>query len=263
MKKKLFCIGLTLVIVFSLASCGKGSESTDTREDMIAGFEKVQDKMSDMKDTNLAINLDSTTTNNGQPQKISMSAEGDWVKKSKDEGTIDAAMNVTSKVSKSEMSGKVYINEKDIYMDMSGQKMKVKEKDEMSNLVSANTGALFDVDAKMVEEIEAIETNDGMVYHLNFDPKTAGGYLTASMKGMNNIVEIPKGAEVEKMELSVTVDEDNMAKNLTLEAKTKEQKDSGLSFTLSVDYKSINSGISIDFPDFKKYNDAPALTDLN
>lgn len=258
-KKKLFLVILSCIMVLSFAACGKDKEAAspppEDKVDAYAEFTKVQENMQDIKDAEFKIamdmNMDDGKSEKPENMKMDMNVQMVKVSEKNVEMKMDYSTNAESAV-----DGTTYMKNNNLFMDVAGQKIKIAADSEMSALMSMDTEQMINIQKDMVTDITMEEDGDNRVFQFKMNPEKAMDYLKKS--GAESATQSLEGMKVGTMDVTIVADKDNMAKSVDIVSDmgmTSGDQKVNVAYKMKLDYVSVNTGIKIKFPDFKKYEE--------
>ncbi len=262
MKKKLFCLLAAMMMVFGLAACGgdKDGSSGDSGKSDFDAFMEVQEKMQDIKDMEFKMNLD-LDINLSETEKMSTTMTGTCkeIIKSKDDVQMEMDYNMSIPGMDEKMDEKLYLKDGVVYIDMDGQKLKVDSSSEMASMAKAvDTNAMLDISKEMISDLQVKTEGSDTVYSFKMDPTKAIDYFKSNANAYEDLTVLDD-VTFDRMNVAVTADDKQMVKSMDMDcvmiAKVAGDQDMNVSYKLSVDFVSINTDLTIDFPDFSKYQE--------
>ncbi|MCI8646141.1 MAG: hypothetical protein HFE76_04890 [Firmicutes bacterium] len=255
MKKKLLCLLSVMILVLSLAACGSNSE--DNAKSDFDSFMEVQKNMQDIKDAEFKMNMDMDVAGD-EDMTVKMSATG---KQIADKNNPEMEMNYKMTVPGlgSNLEGTMYMTDKAVYMDIMGQKLKVDASNEMAAMMNMDTKELLSITEDMVSNLSVSKEGSDTVYTFDMDVNKALDYFQKNAGASQMMGQLDsESVTFKKVNVVVKAGEDQMIKTMDMDyAMTTKAEDQtvDMAYTISLEYLSINSGLKIDFPDFKDYQE--------
>ena len=256
MKKKCLCMLSALLIVFSFAACGSSTETADKEKTDFDSFMTVQKNMENIQDMEFKLNMETAVPSKDGDYNMSMSGIGKEIKKAKDD--IQMEMKYKMNMSGTDMSGTMYMKDKALYMEILGQKVKMDASNEMSAMMNVDTDELLSITEDMISDLKVSKDGDNTVYDFTMDPTKAMDYFAKNAAGAEGISDAADNLTFDKMNVSITADKNDLAKKIDMDfsIKTKlENETVTMNYKMTMEYVSINNDLTIDFPDFKDYQE--------
>lgn len=255
MRKRLLSIMLVLMLIFVLAACSPGaqSETSENSGDPYTAFLKVRDEMKDVHDVKFNMKTDVKSSDHSK-YNTSLTAEVEQLIKDRN---IRQQMDFDMKRGEEEINGKAYLEGEMMYMDISGQKIRVEPDSQMSELLSIDLGDLLEIKPEMITSMSMGEEGSDTVYEITVDQNTAKKYMEKNGKDAG-VAESFDDVKCKTMDIKIVAGKDHIIKDLALhydvEAKADGKKIE-FDYDVVMEYSGINTGVEIDFPEFKDYKE--------
>ena len=273
MRKKLLCLIFAAAVIFSFAACGS-NDSQDTAKSDFESFMEVQKNMERVKDAEFKMNMN-MSSEGGEAETVAtkISASGKEILKDKEDiqMKMDYNIEIPSLTEQAgALKGTMYMKERVLYVEMMGQKLKMDASDEMAAMMNFDTSQMLDITEDMISDLKVSQEGSDTVYAFNLDANKALEYFQKNAGAAQATASLDD-VTFQKMEVSVTADEDKMVKSMDMdcimdmsadETESPSSSDtehasepSTVSYTMTVEYLSINTDLKIDFPDFSDYQE--------
>lgn len=266
MKKKLLCLLSAMILVCSLAACGNSDSGSDDSSNSgksdFDTFLEVQANMQDIKDMEFKMEMDMKSTTDGEANEdisLNMSGTGKEILTDPKNPEMEMNYKMTLPGLGSDVESTMYMKDNTVYMDLMGQKVKVDASNEMAAAANLDTSDLLAITEDMVSNLDVSENGSDTVYSFDLDAQKAIDYFQKNAGASQQMGTLDADSlTFKKMNVVVTVGEDQMVKNIDMDCvmTTKvEDTSMDMTYTISMEYISINSDLKIDFPDFKDYQE--------
>lgn len=257
MKKKLLCLFSVFILVFALTACGGDTDSSKEEKSDFDAFMEVQNNMQGVDDIEFKMDMNMAVTG---AEEIDMKMSGTGKEILKDKDNIQAEMKYKMSIPGlgSNVESTMYIKDKAVYMDSMGQKIKMDTSDEMASMMNIQTDQLLAITKDMVSNLSVSKDGSNTVYAFDMDAEKAIDYLKKNAGASQYLGELDEGVTFDKMKVSVTADENQMAQKIDMDCAMAMKADDetiNMVYTVSIEYTDINSNLKIDFPDFSDYHE--------
>lgn len=255
MKKTLLCIISALMMAFCLGACSS-AEEPDTSQSDFEAFMEVQKNMENVKDMAFKLDMETSVPSDDGDYNLTMSGTGKEIQKAKDD--VQMEVEYSMNMSGTDMSGTMYMKDQTLYMEMMGQKMKMDASDEMGAMMNVNTNELFSLTEDMISDLKVTEEGEDTIFSFALDPEKALDYFAKNASGAEGITDAGEDVTFDKMDVTVTAGKDKMAKKIAMDfaIQTKaDEEDLTMEYKVTMEYVSINTDLTIDFPDFSEYEE--------
>lgn len=257
MKRKVLCLAFALLMVFSLAACGdKNKEAADSGKSDMDRFMEMQQNMQDVKDAEFKLTTDMDVSGS-DAVSLKMKGTVKEVIKSKDDIEMEFQYSMTVPNLGTDLKGTMYMKDNIVYTDLMGQKMKMDARDEMAAAMNINGQELLSLTEDMISDLKVSKEGSDTVYTCILDMKKAAAYFDNYMSSVSNFDNSDQ-VSYDTMKMTVSADEKNMAKRIDVSSAISAEageESAKVSYTVSIEYVSVNTGLKIKFPSFKGYQD--------
>ena len=256
MKKKCLCLLSALLIVFSLAACGSDTETADKEKSDFDSFMTVQKNMEQIKDAEFKVNMETAIPSRDGDYNMTVSGTAKEIKKAKDD--IQMELKYKMNMAGTDMSGTMYMKDKALYTEFMGQKVKTDTSNEMGAMMKVDTDELLSITEEMISDLKVSRDGEDTVYNFTMDPTKAMDYMAKNVSGAEGITDADGKLTFDKANISVTADKNDMAKKIDVDFSLKAKLDEetvAMKFKTTVEFVSINTDLTIDFPDFEGYQE--------
>ena len=249
--KKLTAFLLSAGILFSLTACSSSSKVEDNALD---AFEKVVNKIVEMKTATYKASVD-TETEDGE--KVNLTLSGAYLADSANP-SFSAVLKMTSGTESYDNFMEFYLKDNMLYMSMLG----MKQKGPMTDMKEA--GIIPDVDEETFQlDKEAIKPYlktaklDGSKLTLEFD----SGKFNQLVKDNEDVTNsLTNGAETTYKKALLEIElKDDFASKILLDMEAEQKSDTEtkkIDGTITLEFTDINTKKEITFPDFSNYTEA-------
>lgn len=250
---------LCLVLVFSLCGCNSKNNAVPTAKTDLELLKEAVDKtdncnsfeMKAQSKIHLGIGNEETVTES----KMTIQGELDG------NGKPKMSFNTTSEVKDlGEMSLNFSYVDSYVYMEILGQKIKVKADENQANLImNENDGTALGIDISSVADAKATKEGDKTVYFINYNTEGLNKMLESTLS------EIKADASKVKYNsgyASVTVNADGFVEKISISVSASVSETEGqeikIGYWMDVAYSKYNETIGISAP-----KDAAAYSEVN
>lgn len=256
-KKKLLCLTFVLAVIFTFAACDNQSQnSADKGADDLDAFMEVQKNMSNMKDAEYKINIEKELPEEAGGS-TSLSGTAKQVNKSKDD--FQLAVDYVTNYGGADVRVFGYMKDQTLYMNMMGKKLKISDKDQINAVINSISNNIYTITKEMISDLKVEQQGSSTIYHVKLVPEKTLDYLSKNTGANLNLEDIQNtGITIDTYEFTVVAGNDKMAKSVSLVLSLSAEADGerfDIASTLSMEYLSINSGLKINFPDFREYKE--------
>lgn len=266
MKKKVLCLLSVMLLVVSLAACGSGSGSGsgESAKSDFDAFMEVQANMQDIKDAEFKMDMNMDVAGGGdaagdEDMSVKMSANAKEILKDKNNPEMEMDFKSTVPGVGSNLDGTMYMKDKAIYMDIMGQKLKVDASNEMAAMMNLDTNEMLAITEDMVSNLSVSKEGADTVYTFDLDAQKALDYFQKNAGASQMMGQMDsESLTIKKVNVVVKAGEDQMVKTIDMDYAMSIKADEqtiDMAYTISLEYTSINSDLTIDFPDFKGYQE--------
>ena len=268
MKKKIFAIGLAIMLVFAMAGCGNDDQGGQTPYQMVNAAE---DKLNAADSVAYNMDVEMTITVPGEEnaeESISMKMTGDARQEKVGENLYNLAYNMTTDMSSMGLGSvdmEMYYTDGYMYYNTPAYEQKYKVPMDMETaLKEANSSALEDITEDMILESSATAEGDGQVVNMLLDGTKMTDVVTDMMGDMSGFVS---GTEAPNITIAnvpyvVHLDADgnltslNTVVEMTLNIEGQEMK---MGMNLTMDVTAVGN-VPVDLPD--DLADYPEMDDM-
>jgi len=285
MKKATAFVLISILMASMLAACGAGQTGGKTAsgsgnaksgidQSAFAAFQKVQQNMKGIEDATFRINWDAEF-HGGNSMSVIPAVQASGTQIFHESGGFDLAMKVgpdpaagaqsQGGISLAKLAAQYSLYKKgsEYYVDFAdGEKIKMKDPgtDGLPFYDICNAEKLMDITPGIAASLKSSEEPDGTEYDFSLDPSKSLDYFYGCVAYGGQMTELYKDVRLTKMDVSIVVGSDGMAKSIetdcSLAIKIKAgdaYKAAKMKFLLSMEYAGINTGSKIKFPDFSRY----------
>lgn len=265
MKKKLFVISMVLILALSIAGCGSKDSDDAKSGGEQTPYEFYQEVSENSKNIKDAAFTGTTSVKMGESDAVNMNFDAKLVQRSETDADLEIKFDMSG-MGMDQEGYTTYFTDGYLYSDAAGQKIKT-QMDVKDALKMANNAQLDDFDEAIFEN--ASLTTEGEDTTIEFtvteeqteeimkQTMSASGASSASDSAamLSQFSEMMKLGD---MKIKMTADKDKMPKYMemkipmTIEAgESDESADAGMKMdcVVTMEYQSINTGLTIDFPD--------------
>jgi len=259
MKKKLVCLAAVLTLALSLAACGSSNNNSGstTGADPYASLQKVQDNMKTLKDAAFSLNIKMQLPSS-MGGSMTLSGNGKMIEPSS--AKPELVMHTKASVVGQETKQTVYMKDGIVYISAAGIKQKTSDPAQASSVT--NVQGMLNFTKDMVSGLKSSKDGDNTKYSFSIKPDKMSAFFEKSANGSTSALSAALGGiKFSKMDIVLTAGPDNMVKEVDLDAAMNIKAGStstSLSYTMAMVYTSINTGITIQFPDFSQYKEISA-----
>jgi len=267
MRKTIIGIGCALALTVSLAACGSpsgnsGTATTTTTTAAVsssvdsaayASLQKVQNNLKNIKDAAFNLNMHLTLSGKSIGDiHTAMSGAGKRVVTANNH--TDLMMDVNTTAVGKTVNEKVYVKDNMVYSNVAGKKIKVGSD---SQSATPTTGQnLLEVSRDMLSGLSAAKSGQDTVYTFSVKPDKAFNYFKQNAGGSANQLLSSGTATFSKMDITAVAGPDDQVKSMTMNCAMSTKLNStavNIAFKLTTEFTSVNTGLTIQFPDFSQY----------
>lgn len=261
MKKKIACIGIVLVMGAALAACGGASENSGTSGEDYAALETVQEKIDSVKDAEIELKIESSikSGNASDPTTIEIDAVAREVVRPG--GGMDMEIHQNQNTDGKKESFVIYVKGGKTYINTGKEKASFNDDQMYGNLGTIAQNLVLGLDKNAVQGVTKKEEKERNVYQITIDNEKFMEYAAAAEGADKKGAELIP-ASVEKLDFQIITDKANVPKTVRMDClysipgEEQDGKPIESSYKMQAQYRSVNTGISIGFPDFSEYKES-------
>lgn len=258
MKKKLVCLGLALLLGAALTACGKTDDASMDGKEALAAVKSLQENLRTISSAQIHAKIESTMKSGDASKTTTAKTEVKAELAANQNKGTDMKISQKETIDGVERQSTIYIKGKQAYLDTGTEKIRAAA-DQIPVTAAALGQYLLDgINEETLKNLDKKEEKDEYVYQLTVDDGQFMEYLGK--------IAVPSGAaasdtaaDIEKLELRITADQGNIPKTVQMDCVYSMDPDSNgekplrESYQAQIEYRGINSGLTIDFPDFNRY----------
>lgn len=262
MKKKLFVISMILILAFSIAGCGdKASEDVKSGEEQTP-YEFYQEVSENSKNIKDAAFTGTTSVKMEETDAMNMNFDAKLVQRSETDADLEMKFDMSG-AGMEEQGYTTYFTDGYLYSNAGGQKIKT-QMNVKDALKMANNAQLNDFDEAIFENATLTTEGENTTIEFTVTEEQTGEIMKQAMSASgassasDSAAMLSQFSEMMKlgdMKIKMTADKDKMPKYMemtipmTIEAGEGDDASMKMVCVVTMEYKSINTGLTIDFPD--------------
>lgn len=262
MKKKIACIGIVLVMGAALAACGGASGNSGISGDDYAALETVQEKIDSIKDAEIELKIESSVKSGNASDSTTIETDAVVREVVHPGGGMDMEIHQKQTTDGKKESFVIYVKDGKTYVNTGKEKASFNDDQMYGNLGTMAQNLVLGLDKNAVQGVTKKEEKEQNVYQITIDNDKFMEFAAAAEGSDKKDKAELIPASVEKLDFQVITDKANVPKTVRLDClysipdEGQDGKFMESSYKLQAEYRSVNTGRSIGFPDFSKYKES-------